>query len=480
MSCFSLFSRLSGLRRAARVIRLAPFDTATPEGRSRERYRRTALSAAASAVAKGITLVTTAVTIPLTLGYLGSERFGIWMTLSAIVTMLAFTDLGIGNSLLNSVAAAAGRGDRALMRTYVSSGLAMLLMVSAVLGLAFVAFYGLVPWANLLHATSTTAVAEIGPAAAVLVACFLVGMPAGALQQVRIGIQEGFVNSIFVAIGSIAGLLLVVLVIQARLGLPWLVLALAGPPVVATLVNGLVLVTQKSWLRPAASAVHLGAVGPLLRIGLLFLVLQLAVTVAFTSDYIVAGVVLGPSAVAEYTVVSKLFLIPTLLVGFALTPLWPAYREALSRGDLAWVRRTFRRSMRLALMISAPVSLALVVIGLPLIFAWVGTQVRPPLGLVVAFGIWTPLLAVGTAIAMLMNAAQVMRFQIVVALTMAVTNIVLSVALASRIGLAGVVWGSIIGYSACTLIPVTLYLPRLFARLDDGGVRARDDIGATN
>ena len=55
--------------------------------------------------------------------------------------------------------------------------------------------------------------------------------------------------------------------------------------------------------------------------------------------------------------------------------------------------------------------------------------------------------------------------QAVAALAMAATNIVLSVILASRIGVAGVVWGSVIAYSACTLIPVALYLPRLFARL---------------
>lgn len=120
-------------------------------------------------------------------------------------------------------------------------------------------------------------------------------------------------------------------------------------------------------------------------------------------------------------------------------------------------------------------SAVLVVLGLPLIAAWVGTSVQPSFGLVLAIGIWTILSAVGTAVAMLLNGAQVMRFQVVTAVLMATANILLSIALTSRIGVVGVVWGSIIAYSVFALIPVVFYLPRLFARID----RASGPIGAS-
>ena len=460
------------MRHNARILRLAPFDTATAAGRSDERFRRVSLSAGTSAAAKGIALVTTAVSVPLTLGYLGSERFGIWMTLSALIALLGFTDLGIGNSLLNGVAHAAGREDRTLIRANVSSGVAMLLAVSAGFGLLFAAAYSFIPWDRVFNVASAGALDEAGPAAAALVGCFLVGMPAGAFQQIRLGLQEGYINAIFVAVGNIGGLALVVWAIQMRLGLPWLVLAMAGAPLFATLVNGLTLLARSPWLRPALHDVNFGIARSLLRVGLLFLVLQLAFAVAFTSNSIIIAVMIGPSAVAVYAVVSKLFMIPTLLVGFAVAPLWPAYREALSRGDVQWVRRTFRRSIRLSLSVAVPVSAALVVLGLPVIAVWVGTSsLQPTFGLILAIGIWTPLVAVGTAIAMLFNGAQVMKFQVVTAALMATANILLSIALTSRIGLAGVVWGSIIAYSVFALIPVAFYLPQLFARFESGAAR---------
>lgn len=470
-----IYARFGRLRRIRRILRLTPFDPGTAEGRSNERFRRASLTAATSAGAKAITLVTTAVSVPLTLGYLGSERFGVWMTLSALIALLSFTDLGIGNSLLNGVAHAAGRDDRNKIRANFSSGLVMLVAVAAALGLLFAIAYGHVPWARVFNVGSAAALDETGPAAAVLVACFLIAMPSGAFQQVRLGLQQGYINSIFVGAGNIGGLVLVVSAIQLRLGLPWLVLAMAGAPLLATLVNGFALMAQSAWLRPAFHDVTFAVARSLLRVGLLFLVLQLAVAVAFTSNSLIIAAMIGPSAVADYTVVSKLFMIPALLVGFALGPLWPAYREALSRGDVEWVRRTFRRSLRLSLSVAGLTSAALVVLGLPVIAAWVGTSVQPPFGLVLAIGIWTTLSAVGNAVAMLLNGAQVMRFQVLTAVLMATANILLSIALTSRIGVVGVVWGSIIAYSVVVLVPVAYYLPKVFARID----RSAEPVGAS-
>jgi O-antigen/teichoic acid export membrane protein len=464
-----LHARFVQLSRMTRILRLTPFDTGTAEGRSDERFRRASLSATASAAAKGIALVTTAVSVPLTLGYLGSERFGVWMTLSALIALLGFADLGIGNSLLNGIAHASGHDGRVQVRAYLSSGLLMLLVVAGALGLVFAVVYAHVPWSRVFNIGSGTAQAEAGPAAAVLVGCFLAAMPAGAFQQVRLGLQQGYVNSIFLAVGNIVGLVLVIWAIQMRLGLPWLVLAMAGTPLLAALLNGFTLLARQPWLRPSLHDMNLAIARSLLRVGLLFLVLQLAFAVAFTSNSVIIAAMIGPSAVADYAVVSKLFMVPTLLVGFALGPLWPAYREALSRGDVEWVRRTFRRSIRLSLVVAGLVSGALVAVGLPVIAVWVGTTVEPSFGLVLAIGIWTTISAVGTAVAMLLNGAQVMRFQVVTAVLMAAASVALSIALTSRIGVAGVVWGSIIAYSAFVLVPVVFYLPRLFVRFDSAG-----------
>src|SRR5574341_1512330 len=84
----------------ARIVRLAPFDTTTVEGRSQERYRRLVLTALAQAGSRGLLALTLLAAVPLTLGYLGQERYGLWATISSFLVLLQFADLGIGNGLL--------------------------------------------------------------------------------------------------------------------------------------------------------------------------------------------------------------------------------------------------------------------------------------------------------------------------------------------------------------------------------------------
>jgi hypothetical protein len=88
------------------VLRLKPFDTATPEGRSLERYRRGALTTFTSVTARVLTVFTGLIAVRLTVRYLGTERYGLWMTITSVVAMMSFADLGIGNGLLNSISEA--------------------------------------------------------------------------------------------------------------------------------------------------------------------------------------------------------------------------------------------------------------------------------------------------------------------------------------------------------------------------------------
>src|ERR1043166_7111587 len=83
------------LRQIRSVIRFQPFDTSTTEGSSKERYRRIALTSATSILSKAVSLLTMLVSVPLTVNYLGPERFGLWMTISSVIAFLVFADFGI-------------------------------------------------------------------------------------------------------------------------------------------------------------------------------------------------------------------------------------------------------------------------------------------------------------------------------------------------------------------------------------------------
>jgi hypothetical protein len=196
----SLF--LSKSRQWISLIRLMPFNTDTPEGRSKERLRRVALTALVSAFAQGISMLTLLISIPLTLNYLGAERYGLWITISSLIAVLGFADLGMGNGLLNAVAEANGRNDQKAAESYVSSAFYILTGIALFLGVIWLMVYPHVSWSWLFNVITPKAMAEAGPATSIFIWCMLINLPIGLIQKIYDGYQEGYINGLWRAGGA--------------------------------------------------------------------------------------------------------------------------------------------------------------------------------------------------------------------------------------------------------------------------------------
>jgi O-antigen/teichoic acid export membrane protein len=451
---------LAAVRQTCAIIRFRPFDSSTAEGRSKERYRRAFLTTLTSGFARCIGIATVFISVPLTLKYLGTERYGLWMAISSAIMILGFSDLGINNGLLNGIAQAHGKGDRELARRYVSSAFFSLTAVAILIGVIFAVVYRWIPWGSVFRVTSPRAIAEGGPAMAAFTACFLCTIPAGIATRVQLGYQEGFTANLWTSLGSVLSLLSLLIVIRAHGSLLWLVLAMAGAPIVSLIGNGAYVLAQRPWLCPSWSHVKADVTRSLLRSGLVFLVLQLAIAIGFSSDNLVLVRVLGPDAVTQYSVPSRLFSVVAMLCSMLMAPLWPAYGEALARKDHAWARRALIRALVLSAGVSLVMSSLLVVFGPALIHWWAGPSITPSRPFVLGLGFWGVLAAMSSAPAAFLNGVGRISFQAVVASIATPVNIGLSVFLTHRIGVPGVLFGSILSQMLIVLPPYYVYIRR--------------------
>jgi O-antigen/teichoic acid export membrane protein len=459
-------SLIGRIVRYRRLLRLRPFDTATLEGRSAERYRRIAWSTALSMIARVVGMATSVISVPLVLNYLGSDRYGIWLQMSSFVAALGPLDLGIGLGLLTVLSDAYGRDDKEAARRAISTAAAMLTLIASVAVVVFGIVYFFIPWARVFNVTTPTAMSEAGPAAAVLFGAFALGLPLGIVAQVQLAHQSGYISSAWAILGNVGSFIALVAIIVIHGNLPFLVLALTGVGLLAAALNGWFLFRrQRRWLMPRLRDVDLRTTRPLLKTGSLFLVLQIAGLAAFSLDNVVIAQLMGSSAVQEYAVPTKLFVLAPTLLSFVLVPLWPAYRESLARGDGAWVKRTLRRSITLAALFNIPSSLFLIVAGPFLLNIWVHGQVHPTTLLLVGLGTWTIMNTLNGPFAMLLNGANVVAFQAVCSVLMAVANVAISIYLVQRIGVSGAVYGSVISQLVFILIPEVWYVRRFLRRL---------------
>lgn len=451
--------------KALSLITFRAFDPESEGGRSKERYRRAGLATIAAFGARGIQILTSLVTVPLTLHYLGVERYGMWMTISATIAMFSFADLGIGNGLLNAISESHGRGDHDSAAKYVSSAFFTLIGLALLIGLGFAIVYPWVPWARVFNVSTALAGSEAGPAVAVFVGSFLIAMPLGVVQRVRMGYQEGFIDSIWAAGGSILAFVAVLLAVRLNASLPWLVASMAAAPALVQIVNAGVLFGRKyPWLRPRFAGIDKRAASRVMRTGGYFFILQIAGAVAYQSDSIILAQMMGPAAVTLYAIPMRLFSLTPMILGFAYAALWPAYGEAIARGDVGWAVVTLKRSLTVGLGIAVPVSAVIVLVGQPVIKWWVGSAVVPTGLVLLAMAVWASMGAVNGSVASFLNGAGILRFQAITAVLMMIANVVFSILLTRAIGVSGVVWGSVFSQMIFVLIPTWIYIGHLFRR----------------
>lgn len=457
------------------LLRLTPFDRATEEGRARERHRRVILTAFAAAAAKVISVVSLLISIPLTLAYLGAERYGMWVTIGSLIAMMSFADLGIGNGLLNVIADSHGRDDRQAMRRHISSAYTVLAAITLLILVALAASYNIVPWHKLFNVQSELARAEAGPALAVFVCCFAFNIPLSIVQRTQVGLQQGFTANLWQCAGSILGLTGILFAISVHASLPWLVAAAIGLPMLAAIGNTLLFFgRQRCDLSPKPALSNRESVQRIAHTGALFFVLQLIAAIAYMSDNLVISHVIGADSVAQYAVPEKMFAVIGSVLMMAIAPLWPAYGEAIARGDKNWSRRTLIQSLWFATATSGTLSLILIWLGPWLLTIWVGHSVAVSLPLLVALGVWKTLDSIGNTLSMYLNGRSMLRIQVILGIAMATTAIALKIVLVEHFGIAGTPIATAIAYSICILVPLAWLFPRLLEVNPEANSKSQD------
>ena len=432
--------------------------------RSTVRYRRVAFTTASSILAKVVVLTTALITVPLTLRYLGSERYGLWMTLTSFVLFLTSADLGIGNGLTITVAESDGANDEMIARLSISSGFFALTGIATVLIGVLVALYDRIRWDHLFNTTSAIASSDARIATTALIACTAVSLPIGMVSRVQLGYQKGYISDLWLSLGNCLSLIAIILAIRTGKGLPFLVVAVAGCPILTNSANWLVqffLITPS--LRPRLRSVDLAVTARLLRLGGMFFVQQCFGLIYYLSDNLIISHMLGSAQVTYFAVVQRLFSIG-LLSQYIMLPLWPAFREAITRGDIAWAGKTLRRALRLNVVLGSGGGLVLLLGSRWILAHWAHMAVPNVDSLRVAFVLWIILVGYIATMNAFLNQPGIMRRHLAIFGAATVLAVILKPLFLRHWGPAGVVWATVTAYSLAYVVP-SYWLAKSFIRV---------------
>lgn len=396
------------------------------------------------------------------------------MTISSFITLMSLVDLGLGNGLVNTISQAHGTEDRAMARKAVSAGFFMLLAIGLGLGCLFAGVFQFVSWDRLFNVTSDAAKGEVGLTVVIFFGTFLLGTPLSVVQRTQMGYQEGFASNLWQATGNLVGLVLVLVAIYFKAGLPLLVAAMAGSPVFVLLLNFVIYFFRlRPWLAPRWADFSLQQARGLIRTGLLFFLLQALALVGGSTDNLIIAHTLGPEAVATYAVTMRLAVILSF-PQFFISPLWPAFGEAMARGDFCWVERMLWRTVRLILWIAGPTAALMLFFGKWTISAWVGANVVPSTVLLSGFAAWTFLACYGGALAVFLNNGRWLARQVKLYFVATIIAFCLKLLLVRYWGEGGVVWATVLGYTLFFTIPATWLVKTILREFASGEFEKRE------
>lgn len=427
----------------------------TENSRSHHRYRRAAMNGATSLLAKVVVLATTLITVPLTYHYLGTERYGLWMTITSVVLFLGFADFGVGNGVTTSIANADGLNSKDAAHRGVSCGFYLLAFLAGCLLFIFACFYSFIPWPSLYGTKTVLAGVEAGPASAVLLLCTALSMPLGIVLRIQLGYQEGYIGDLWNAAGNLIALGGIFLVIRGHGNLPMLVMAVAGAPLLATGVNCLVQFFYiRPWLRPSLALFDRKAALQLASVGFLFFLQQCFGLIYYVADNIVISREMGAAQVAHYAVLQRIFSIG-LIAQYFMMPLWPAITEAVVRRDFAWARRTAKRAITFSIFTGAVCGTSLLLISRFLMKRWSGFDLGPVDSIRIGFAVWVVTVGFIAAMNAILNQPATMSRHLLLFGSASIASLILKIVFAAHGSLAGVIWSTTIAFGVIYVIPAS-------------------------
>ena len=400
-----------------------------------------------------ITLLLGVLTISVSVRSLESSSFGMVATLGTVLGLTGFADLGIGAGLMTRLAQVSGKNNQASMKPLISSALVSLGALGGLVAAIGSASTLILPWRVLLGSTGLPN-AVITTSVVIFAISVGLAIPAGIGHRILLGIQKGTVANSWSLVASMAQFGAVLAAAWADAPVWAFVIATISTPVLVSCVESVWVLNRASHLRPGLDHISQDMVRHLLRVGGLFFALNLAVAVAYQTDMLIVSSVLGASSAAVFVIGLRMFGAVTGIFTLALQQLWPAFAEALSRGDIEWTRRRFTQVLAISTISIAGMSGLLVGIGQPLARIWVGNNLVPPLGLLIAFAAWTVYAHVMGQCSTLLNAAGVVGPQIAMSTAMVLLNLPLSIVLTKQIGLMGPLIGSLASHMICFGVPM--------------------------
>lgn len=407
---------------------------------------------------KGGSIAVSIVSVPITLHYVNPDQYGIWLTLTSLLSWFGFFDIGLGNGMRNKFAEAKAKGDHEQARIYVSTTYAILSIISLSLLIIFLCINPFLDWATLLNAPRNMS-QELGVLAVIVLGYFCINFVLLLIGTILNADQRPAIASSFNFIASLLSLIITYILTKTTSGsLIYLGISFVSTQLLVLLVSSIWFFSGKyKRYAPSLKYVRMKYARNLMNLGAKFFLIQISFLIIYETTVIIIAQMFTPAAVTPYNIAFKYFSVIPMVFGIITMPYWSACTEAYVNKDFDWIRASMRK---LVMIWAGFVAIALVM----LVFAervyllWVGPTVHVPFLLSAIIVVYVIANAWCTIFSSFINGIGKIRLQLYSGIIGAIINIPLAIFLADRVGIAGVVLSScVLAIGGAIWVPIQYY-----------------------
>jgi O-antigen/teichoic acid export membrane protein len=377
------------------------------------------------------------VLVPLTINYLDTENYGVWLTLSSFIGWFAFFDIGLGNGLRNKFAEAKALGNFKDAQAFVSTAYFTIGTISLLIVIVFFSVNQFINWAQLFNAHKSLQ-AELSLLLPIIFALFALQLVVKLITSIYQADQNHSIQGkiqFFGQVLSVFAIYVLTRLDQSSLLIFGIVFTLL-PVIILIGLNIFAFKTEFKEFKPKFSLWKKKYLKEITGLGFKFFVVQIAAMVLFSTDNFIISKLFGPEEVVPYNISFKYFSIVTMGYAIIISPYWSSFTEAYAKKDFEWIKKSVYNIQKIWFLI--PITLV------PMLFLsnwfyqiWVGNQVIIPLKLNLAMAFFVLLLTFNMIYVDFINGIGKIKLQLVTSLISMIINIPLSIFFGKYLG-----WGS--------------------------------------
>ena len=328
--------------------------------------------------------------VPMTIDYVDSENYGIWLTLSSMVSWMSFFNIGLNNGLKNKLGEALSTGDFEKGKKYVSTTYAMLSLIFIPLMLILLLVVPFVDWYSFLNVSESIGNSLIA-SICILIVYFCLNFILSTINVILQADQNPAGASGRDLIQQALSLIIIwILTLTTKGSLVKLCIALcASPLIVCGLFNVTLFAGKYRHISPTFKSIDFKVAPSLLNLGVKFFIIQIAGIIQYQMSNFLILKYVGAAEVTAYNIAYKYISVIWMVWSILTTPIWVAVTDAVAKGDFIWIRNIQKRYLKLLALFTIG-GLAMVFFSPWVYQVWIGDTVtiKPILTIFVFLYIW--------------------------------------------------------------------------------------------